>query len=52
MEEERLKTFSFSHVALVAKGNHPLSNKNRGRVYKKVPRPSQKNGAKSGPTKR
>jgi len=35
MEEERLKTFSSSN-ALVAKGNCPRSNMNRGRVYKKA----------------
>jgi len=28
MEEECLKTFSSSNAALVAKGNHPRSNKN------------------------
>jgi len=52
MEEERLKTFSSSNAALVAKGNHPRSNKNRGRLYKKAPRPDQKNGPKSEATKK
>jgi len=52
MGEERLKTFSSSNAALVAKGNHPQSNKNRGRLYKKAPHPYQNNGPKSGATKK
>ena len=32
MEEERLKTFSSSNATLVAKGNRPQSNKNRGKL--------------------
>ena len=43
IEEERLKTLSSSNAALVAKGNRPQSNKNRARLYKKAPRPYQKN---------
>jgi len=51
MDEERLKTFSSSNAALVAKGNHPRSNKNQGRLHKKAPRPYQKNVPKSGAAK-
>ena len=51
MEEEPLKTFSSSN-ALVVKGNRPRNNKNRGRVYKKVPHPYQKNGPKSSAIKK
>jgi len=51
MEEEHLKTVSSSNATLGAKGNHPRSNKNRGRPYKKVPRPYQKNGPKSSVAK-
>jgi len=39
MEEACLKKFSFSNTVLVTKGNRPRSNKNRGRLYKKAPRP-------------
>jgi len=43
MEEEFLKTFRSSNVALVAKGNRPKINKNnRGRQYKRVSRLPQK----------
>ena len=52
MEEECLETFSSSNTALLAKGNLPRSNKNRGRQYKTAPRPYQKNGLKSGAAKK
>jgi len=42
------KTFSSSNTTLVAKGNYPKTNKNRGRQYKKAPRPYRKIGPKSG----
>jgi len=51
MKEERLKTFNSSNGTLVAKGIHPQSNKNKGRLYKKSPRPYQKKGPKSGAAK-
>jgi len=52
MEKERLKTFSSSNTALVAKENRPISNKNRSRQYKKTPSPYQKNGPKSSTAKK
>ena len=48
MEEERLKTFSSSSVAVVAEGNLPRGNKNNwGRQYKKMPHSYQKSRSKT-----
>jgi len=53
MEEEHLKIFGTSNVALVAKGNRPKGNKNtKGRQFKRGCRPPQKGRLKAGVAKK